>query len=310
MSRWIHSMISLLYGLAAVLSCSGCQSRPVLSHVPSRTVLNAPVRLHFEPSMETLPSVHARVNDGPARLFIIDTGTSGLVLSRRFLSETQPEFLDTSAVMDTPSGVREMGSMCRVARLTMGSAEFHGVTACTADLSNLEFSLNQELGGVIGMGVLSDCQVTLNYPGGDLLLEPVRNANWADGAGKGIVLPLKLSATGLPLVPLTVRGTTVWAVVDSGSDRAFSLPDDFVEQLGRGDAVVDSRSVDSTFHGNSTTRTVQLQDSVFLGPREFLNPVVHVETGEPRIGHPVLRRFIVTIDIRNKRIRFAPAPRA
>jgi hypothetical protein len=302
--------VVLLCCLAGILPYAGCRSDPSMSNVPSRTILGTPVHLQFDPAIDALPSVEVHVNGAPPRLFIVDTGTSGLVLSRRFLGETRPGFLGTSAVMDTLAGVQDMGPMCHVAELKMGSVEFRGVTACTADLSNLESALNHELGGVIGMGVFADCQMTLDYPAGDLLLEPIRETKWTDTAGMGIVLPLKLSETGLPLVPLSIHGTTAWAMIDSGNYRAFSLPYDLVERLGSGDTIVRTPGVNTTFHGSTTSRTVQLRDSIFLGPREFLNPLVHVEAREPRVGHQILRHFIVTIDLKNKQIRFAHAPRA
>ncbi len=304
-----HTRLFLLCGLAGAVLGGGCRSTPPLSSVPARTLIETPVRLPLDPTLAALPSVQVQVNEAPPRLFIVDTGTSGLMLSRRFLSETRPQFLDTPGVMETPAGARDMGAMCHVARIRMGGAEFRDITACTADLSNIESSLNRELGGVIGIGVFADCRITLDYPADGLLLVPAGARTREDDAGRGIVLPLRLSETGLPLVPLSIHGTTVWAIVDSGSSRAFSLPYDLIEQLGRGDAVVRAPGTGTTFHGSATVDTAQLRDSIFLGPREFLNPVVHVEAGQPRIGHRILRQFIVAIDIRNKQIRFTRAPR-
>jgi hypothetical protein len=299
---WFGSLVGLLLW-------AGCRSEPSISMVPSRTIVKTAVRVRLDPRLKMLPFVEARVNEAPARLFIVDTGTSGLVLSRGFLRETRVTFLSTSATMDTPAGEQEVGPMCHVARLRIGSAEFRGVDGCTADLSNMDSALHCELGGVIGIGVLADCQTTLDYTAGELLLEPARAGKWPDTGAGGIVLPLMLSDTGLPFVPLSIRGATAWAMVDSGSDEGFCLSYGLVEQLGLASEVVRIPTVGYTFHGSSDHRTVRLRDSVFLGPREYLNPLVNVESGEPRIGHQILRRFLVTIDIKNKQIRFAHPPR-
>jgi hypothetical protein len=297
----------LLGGLISVLLLAGCKSEPSMSIVPSRTILEAAVRLPFDATLTNLPFVEATINGTPPRLFLVDTGSGGLVLSRRFLEETRPEFLGTTAIMETPSGDQNVGPMCHVKTLKIGPVEFQGVNACTADLSNIESVLNHELGGIIGMSVLADCRTTLDYPARTLLLEPV-GTRWAPN-GSAIVLPLKLSGSGVPCVPLVVHGTTTWAVVDSGSDEAFCLSYDVIERLGLTRDIIRTRDIGYTYHGDSAQREVKLRDSVFLGPREFLSPVVHVEASEPRMGHQILRRFIVTIDIRNKQIRFAHAPR-
>lgn len=96
--------------------------------------------------------------------------------------------------------------MCHVATLRIGSAEFHGVNGCTANLSDMESALDHELGGVLGMGVFANCQMTLDYPAGELLLEPPSDAIEADSAVDANVLPLKLSETGTPFVPSRFRG--------------------------------------------------------------------------------------------------------
>ena len=291
------------------LGCGlGCKSDVSMRLAPLRSILEGPVRLRMDQTSVGLPLIEARVNRAPPRLFVVDTGTTDLILSRKLIGETQPLALATSCVMETPTGPKNLGPVARVESLQIGSASFHGLNAGVVDLSNLEAGMGCELGGVIGMGVFADCRVTLDYPRSELVLEPLSDAEWSEKSRDAAVVPLRLSNTGVPFIPLRIRGATVWAMLDSGYGSAFWLSRDTVSSLHLEEAPIRLPGYDPTFLGNVSSFAFRVPGSVFLGPYEFVAPIALTNFGSsrtPGIGHDALRHFAVTIDLQKKRVRFA-----
>ena len=289
--------------VGGLLLWAGCWSQQV-SRAPSRTVLELPVRLKLAGRPDKMPLIEASVNQDRARLFAIDSGTSRLVLAGKFVGESRPQALPITCIMDTPAGPRNLGSFARVELLRIGSASFQCINACVADLSNQESALGHELGGVIGMGVFADCQITFDYPRNEFLIEPPSGTRWSEKTEGAMVLPLRLMERELPFIPLRVHGVTMWALIDSGYDGAFSMSGDVVQSLHLG-TPVRVPSYIATFHGSIPGHAFRLPDSIYLGSREFMTPVAYVQPGSPSIGHKALRHFAVTIDLKNKQVRFA-----
>jgi hypothetical protein len=61
----------------------------------------------------------------------------------------------------------------------------------------------------------------------------------------------------------------------------------------------------NTGFGYYAEAAVRLPDSILLGSCEFLKPIVYVNPGLPAIGGAALDHFAVTIDIKNRQVRFA-----
>jgi len=289
-----------------LLDCFGCkyQNPDLFKSAPSATFLREPVRLKLDFD-EYLPLLQAQVNGRGPYFFALDTGTSGLVLSRKFLREINPRILGETVEMITPAGPKYLGPMYRVDVVKIGEAEFHRLNACSANMSNLELESNLKFAGVIGLGVFADCQITIDFPAGELIIERAETARFANNGDSKSLLPLKLSPTGIAFVPLTVNGTTTWAFIDSGDVGGFTFPHSITQGLDFDDKPVQLPGYISTFHGAVTNYGVRLKGSIYLGNNRFVSPIVQISGNEPSIGCDVLKHFVVSINLRKKMACFA-----
>jgi hypothetical protein len=218
--------------------------------------------------------------------------------------------------MDTPAGPKRLGPIYRVDTVKLGKAEFHGLEACSADLSNLLSTTEHEVDAVLGLGVFAHCQLTIDYVAGKVLLEQAKTTRLEDNCESKFILPLKLSERSIVYVPLTIDGTTVWAMIDSGHSAGFTFPDSMAHQLDFVDRPVRLPSVTATFHGSVADYAARLKSPVYLGGNKFVSPIIKIQGNEPGIGSDVLKHFVVTINpqkkvaffIRHNRASIGPPP--
>ena len=288
-----------------VLSCFGCGHYDVGSSAPSVTLLRAPVKLRLDFDSSGLPLIQARVNGRGPYSCVLDTGTSCLVLDRKALRKVNPRVKGTTVTMSTPAGPKNLGPMYHVDTVKLGEAEFHGLEACSADLSNLVSATEPQIDAVLGLGMFAHCQLTIDYAAGEILLERAETTRLEDDRESKIILPLKLSERGVLYAPLAINGTTVWAMIDSGHSAGFTFPDSLAQELFFVDRPVRLPSATATFHGSVANYAARLKGSVLLGRNKFVNPIIRIQGNKPLIGSDVLKHFAVTINLRKKVAYFA-----
>ena len=288
-----------------VLSCFGCGHYDAGPSAPSVTLLRAPVKLRIDFTSSGLPLVQARVNGCGPYSCVLDTGTNCLVLARKVLREVNPRVKGTTVIMSTPAGPKRLGSMYHVDTVKLGEAEFHGLEACSADLSNLRSATEPEIDAVLGLRVFAHCQLTIDYAAGEVLLERAKTTRLEDDRESKFILPLKLSGLRTVYVPLTIDGTTAWAMIDSGYSAGFTFPDSMAQELDFVDRPVRLPSSTATFHGSVANYAARLKGSVLLGRNKFVNPIIRIQGNKPLIGSGVLKHFVVTINQRKKVAFFA-----
>jgi hypothetical protein len=295
------TLVLLCMGLSG---CLGGGHTGRLPDAPSRTVLAGPVRVRLCSAPDELPVIEVPVNGCGPYLFILDTGTEGLVLSRRILSQIKPRASGKTVTMNTQAGPRPLGAQYRINVVRIGSAEFHNLRACSANLSDIEALVGQKLGGVLGIGIFADCRLTIDYPAQQVLLELSGSGASAGEDAHKMVMPIDISEGPRPHIVLDIGGTKVRAAIDSGSKHAFFVPDDLLPRIHVASPPVGVYESSATFNGKIPIYSTRLDGSIFLGDQEFVRPIVQVLHYEPLLGHDALRDFRVSIDLRNRQASF------
>jgi len=114
----------------------------------------------------------------------------------------------------------------------------------------------------------------------------------------------------LPLVPIQLPGRLYRVHVDSGSPGGLMLPLRFMDELKLTEKPVDSGRA-RTVAGEFALKTAPVEGVIALGEYILNLPRVTFSDLRPgpapgpgNIGYQVLRHFAVTIDARNRRLKF------
>jgi hypothetical protein len=132
---------------------------------PSRTVVKF---VQTDP----LPLIEVRIDGRGPYLFLIDTGGADLIVDPVLADSLGcPTFGDEQGTFG--GGRRRAVGLSRVKSLGLGDATFHDVPVGLLDCSRFSgVAMGRRVWGVVGTLVLMRCRATLDYPAGELVLEP------------------------------------------------------------------------------------------------------------------------------------------
>ncbi len=236
---------------------------------------------------------------GPYR-FELDTGAAGGGRIGRDLATKLGLKTVGQAISGDPSGKnRETVDIVEAGSLAIGDATFSAVKLAVRDLPAAPGRPAPD--GILGFGLFQDYLLTLDYPAQRVRIEkgelpPADNREVLDFVER----------RGIPSVKLQVGDLEVSADVDSGNSRGeLVLPGSYIGKVplekepvvvGRG------RTVSNEFE----IKQAPLKGAVRIGAQSVERPLVDFVEIFPvaNIGHAFLRRFAVTIDQKNHRIRF------
>lgn len=234
---------------------------------------------------------------GPYR-FLIDTGSS-VTLITPALAKRYPGWNPPSTprrVMGPDGTVIDLPE-ASLRRLELGGARFEDVPVLLYDCAPFSAHLGVRIDGVLGFPLFRETLLTLDYPGSRVLLQPAKNAPLVPGT----VIKFD-DGRKTPLVPVKLGDRTLVALIDSGSDMAFSLNPVGVEpRFAFGPTV---GATVGTIAGDRTQRIGRLADTLTIGDYSFPQPVVDLSDELSAIGGGVLKHFAVTFDQRNDRVTF------
>jgi hypothetical protein len=250
------------------------------------------------------PVVSAKINGEGRFRFCLDLGTSvAAVVDDAVVKQAGITLPGDAAV----PGLGEGGVQIEIEGLSIGDAVFSRVPASVADLDGMMPASMNAPPGILGMPFFEDCLLTLDFPGRRIRLEsgelPTPNgevmAYSAEGA-KDYGVTLTLMAAGVP----------VKAHIDTGSPGFLTLLNEWQAKLPlKGKPRVVGRA--RTPMGETEVRAATLEGTLTLGPHEFadfsinfadLGPMKQFKAGN--IGSRLLSEFEVTVDQKNKRVRF------
>ena len=283
--------LSLIVAIA--LSCSW-HARDAHSAGSAKLPLEIPMKIDGG-----MPTIELMVNGQGPFVFGVDTGAQGGARIDSSLME-KLALKPTGHVRATDGSGRnpQMAEMVKLESIDVGSLRFTDVTAGSRNYRKSPRPLN--IDGILGLSVMSEYMVTLDYPAKLLRIEKGELPK-ADGAE---ILDYK-SNGGIPRLELSVGNTKIDAHLDSGNMvGAFVLPTAFTEKLTRlSEPVVVGRARSAS--GEMEIKQVQVKDVIRLGRHEFPEPTVTFPALSDlgNIGAKTLSQFVVTFDQKNERVR-------
>lgn len=238
---------------------------------------------------------------GPYR-FALDTGAAGGGRIGRALATQLGLKVVGKAMAGDPSGKnREAVDIVEAGSLAIGDATFSGVKLPVRDLPAAPGRPQPEFDGVLGIGLFQDYLLTLDYPGRRVRIE---KGELPPADGREIVN--FEDRHGIPSIKIQVGDLEVEADVDSGNMRGeLVLPASYIGKvpLEKEPVVVGHGR---TGFNEFEIKQAPLKGAVRVGSQSVERPLVDFVEIFPvaNVGHAFLRRFAVTIDPKNHRIRF------
>jgi predicted aspartyl protease len=198
--------------LSCLLLAAGCVRQKAPAAPAKETAV---LRLPFR-QVHGLILVEARLDGGPARDFIIDTGASGSVITPEAAREAGLAPVEgESAVIIAADAAEQRGALYRAARLSFGGGERRDLLLAGQELSFLAGVLGHPVGGVIGLDVLGGYAIEIDYRGGELLLHP--GGAKSPELARAPSCPLTQRQDGLLSLTVSVEGTALDTILDLGA---------------------------------------------------------------------------------------------
>ena len=133
---------------------------PVRTHLPPQGI-DVPM-----PLVDGFPVVMVVVNGQGPYPFIVDTGTSDVIVSPRLAQDLHLRHKSPDARLRASNGRVIHAPRTRLDRLSLGGATFDGVPAVIAP------TLQRDVRGLLGMRLFRTGVLTLSFPSHRLLLRP------------------------------------------------------------------------------------------------------------------------------------------
>jgi hypothetical protein len=217
-----------------------------------------------------------------------------------FLIETGAWFNSISA--DTARKLRlpvERGE-ATIDVLSAGPARFNGLKARV-----LEHQPG-EVDGQLGLPAFADLLMTVDFPGHELRLA---KGDLPEPNGRDV---LPLQAVG-PMwgVPMTVGDKSFTALIDTQSGDGLAIAPPLAKTIAFSGHPVETGRVHGPAIGDAPVHTQRLSGDVKIGGYRFARPIVSSFPVELRfqnlgvwLGPALLQNFAVTLDQKNRRVRF------
>ena len=255
--------------LLLLLALAGCA--PIVPTMPAPGC--ALVQLGQLPleMIADVPVVTAEINGRPVRM-LLDTGATFTVVAPRTATRLGLQPSGRPIAMEGAGG-RVVAVPVSLSQVNIGGAQVQGVPAVVGR------ALDIASDGVFGVTLLSAFEIDLDVPRRVMTLYaprrcPTLTPPWA---GPFTELPAERSAQGQLIVPITVNGVGLRAVLDTGNSLTF-VTRRAAMRAGLGDLIVGAAPVAraQTFTtGGATVRLVQF-DRLDVGDTAVRYPVLLV----------------------------------
>jgi len=282
--------------VALVLSCSFWSASHLHSADPASTTK---IELPLQSDGTSMPTIEVMVNGQGPFVFGFDTGAQAgpridNSLAEKFALKATGEVQATDSSRRNPQN----SATYKLESIGLGTLRFTGVTVAGRNYKNSPRPL--QVDGIVGLNLLADYLVTLDFPGKKLRIEKGELPK-ADGKE---VLDYKNTA-GLAELEISVGDKKIMAHLDSGNAiGAFVFPAAFAEKLSlAGEPKVVGRARSAS--GEMEIKQAQVKDVIRLGRHEFADAsIVYPALGEiGNVGMKTLGQFVVTFDQKNERVR-------
>lgn len=289
-------LLCLLASVLCLLASTGCLSRG--SRAPASTrVIPQPVRVPAR-ILSNFFLVEAKQDDGKTYRFMIDTGSSVMLVSPALgdaLKQKERRGAPPRTLPVRGANGREITLPAIILRhFQLGDAHFDRVPAIVYDFSDLSAHLGVTIDGVVGFPLFRDTLLTLDYPASQLEIAPHPVvAPAVTNNARTTVLTYNREQT-TPLVPVQMGNESFFTLLDTGSDLGLSLnPAGLNPRFVHGPRV---GMIVSSLHGDNRQLVGRLQQNITLGNLVVHQPVVDLTDQLSSLGGELLRHFRITFD--------------
>ncbi len=304
----VHSIcIDAILALILLLASAG-RAQEIVPGAPlphSRVYLRVPKTVVPMELFDGLPIVSVRVNGKGPFEFALDTGVTGTVVSAELAHELGLPDMGLALTGRPGTAAPARATLTRVDKLELGEAEISGFFAVSADLSTV-WTGTRVPQGVLNAAAFPGLLVTLDYRKKRIEL---RRGRLPVVDGKTI---FEWDAEGtLPSVPLTLNGLKLDVALNLGLASGIDLPERYADSLQLvSEPVAVPKTKTNTGDGESEISVATLNGVAKLGEFTINHPQIRFidETAFGNIGREILQRFVVTLDIAERRIRLESRP--
>jgi len=234
--------------------------------------------------------------------FLLDTGASGGGrINQPLVDSLGLKVVGQVLAGDSTGKNRQTLSIVRAPSVTVGAATFSDVNLIARDLAVASAGRNVSFDGVLGIELFQDYLLTLDFPARRVRIEK-GDLPPADGRE---ILDFE-SWHGVARVQVKVGDLAVTTDVDSGNlHGGFVLPASYLGKVAlEGEPKVVGRR--RTGFNELEVKQATLKDPLQIGGLVLQHVTADFIDGLPHasFGQQLLARFAVTIDQKNRRIRF------
>jgi tetratricopeptide (TPR) repeat protein len=249
--------------------------------------------------------LRVRLNDRATVTLLIDTGSSGITITRKLAEKIGAGKLSEQALEGVGKSGPAVGYKAWVDKIVIGDLEFHD---CFVQATPREIA---EVDGIIGMDVFSNYLITLDMPARKLRLEPMAAPSNDGGPAKTEAFSQTFTLGHFLLLPTEVgKKATGLFVIDSGSNAntispelARSIPEmrAFNSPMSGASGVVNSAFIadDATMRFAKVNRS----DRITTLDLRSVSKDLGIEISG-QIGFSAMENMKVTIDYRDGLVQF------
>ena len=249
--------------------------------------------------------VNVRLDGGPERRFLLDTGASAVVLAQSLVDELQ---LPTMALDPAKGGFVLQGaddSTARVQRivplqsLQCGPLTMREVDALVLDLTPLQQVCGDPVAGILPATMFRDCVLTIDYAGRRVDVARTDQVAPAElGAGT-----VELRGGSLPRIELVIDGKPLPVLLDTGSSGFLAVPKSLPLQFATPPRETGKQM---TIGGALPSFQARLAGDVDWAGHVLHLPILDLQTEDSAaVGTEVLAHFRVVLDQSRRRVTFA-----
>lgn len=299
----VRLLCFLIAGLC-LLSATGCVSRRDRAPAATR-VLPQPVRLPAR-ILSNFFLIEARQNDGKTYRFMVDTGSSVMLVSPALgnaLKQKERKGAPPRTMSVRGANGKEVELPAIIIRhFQLGDAHFERVPAIVYDFSELSAHLGVSIDAVVGFPLFRDTLLTLDYPAAQIEIAPYPVVHAARASDSNTTVVTYSRELNTPLVPVQMGNESFFALVDTGSDLGLSLnPAGLSPRFVNGPRV---GMIVSSLHGDNRQLVGRLQQDIAIGSLAVRQPVVDLTDQLSSLGGELLRHFRVTFDQQRHQVIF------
>ena len=236
------------------------------------------------------------IGDDAGLNVVVDTGASVNVIDTAIAEANGYTVIGETAV-GAPGGAMVPANIVRIPELSIGTGVIRNAEFVTLDIRSMTGGL---MDGVIGMPVFGEHLLTF-----DQAQNQIRVAQESLAPGSAGVIAYN-DVSGHVQIDVDVAGTTVATHIDTGSMASFTLPVELETELPLMEASSGQSSA-RLVGGDRSVRHAQLDGDIVFAGKRYEDPSVGFMDPSPgyaNVGSGILRDFVVSIDQRNRLIRF------